>query len=272
MNCEYCDKVFQNKYTLKRHHKQGICQKIRNGILLLESKSAENDSLKNELVEMTIQIDILKQQHDDEVDELEYKLATKEDRIDELVNEVERLKMEVVEAKAENQFLQKTNQFLLEKSGNTTNNNTTIYQVLVTMTLTVVKLDEIFEMYYTRQDLKGGQVGLARFVARYVVITKGGKKMYAISDFNRGTGTFIDPVNGVTKDFKCLTLTKMVSGPCLRRADQIVKDEDILIDTTPGGNGDIWINMESRGYKQLAFMENDNKSFLEELVRQVIHV
>ncbi len=270
MICKYCDRQFCSISNLNRHIKRSLsCSRLSDLFM-------KYNSLKNELVSVRHEYDdklsSLKRQHEDEIDDLQYELATKDERIEKLENENHQLNMELVAKKAEKSILQN----LIGKTGNTTNtNNTThnhLHQMLVVLDMSPDRLQDIFDRHYTRQHLIGGSSGLGIFVAEHIAITEEGENTYGISDFNRGTGTFIDPVNGVTKDGKCLKLMNMIYDPCLRRADRIIEDENIHIETRPGGNGDIWVNMESRGYNELKHLMSNNKSFIDELVRRTIHV
>lgn len=90
-----------------------------------------------------------------------------------------------------------------------------------------------------------GQRGVAQFVANHIA-QRDGKQYVVVTDFNRGTGSFMDKEHGVVKDGKCRKLVKMIYEPCVKRADDIIEDEQIRLFLYPDGNGDSWRNPESK--------------------------
>ena len=79
---------------------------------------------------------------------------------------------------------------------------------------------------------------------------------------------YIDSERGVVKDARCLELTKMVYDPCMRRVDQIIKDEGIVLHKTPMyGTRDEWANQESKSYRELECIRDDNRVFMAEIVK-----
>ncbi len=219
---------------------------------------------------------MLKQQHQEEIDDLQYDLALKEEQVEKLEMENNQQKMELTAKTAAYETLQRTTDSLIGKSGHTTNNNNTtnnIYQTLVVFDLSQERLEKIFDKHYTRRDFQWGVKGLGMFVVEHVIVTADGRFRVGLSDFNRGTIVFIHPERGVIRDGKCRQLIDMVYGPCMRRVDQIIKDENIVIHkTTLYGTRDDWANAESKAYRELQSIKNDNRLFVDEMIKRAPQV
>lgn len=273
MICEYCERSFVSKTSLLRHQNTTTCSKFK---VYVENQSDKLlQQYQDKLLALSQQyhdeLSTIQRQHHDEIDDLQCELALKEEQIEKLEKENTQLEKELIANKATIETLKG----LVGKSGNNTTNNTNnyIYQTLVVFDLTPERIQKIFDDHYTRRDFQWGIKGLGRFVVERVIINDEGKYRGGITDVNRGTLVYIDSERGVVKDGRCLGLTKMVYDPCMKRVDQIIKDEGIVIHkTTLYGTQDEWANAESKAYRELQSIKNDNRLFVDEIVKGVPQV
>lgn len=272
-DCDYCDKSFASKYALKRHRTHPTCQRAKELFLKLciekernASLSTITDRLANKEVELTREIELLKYRLKQQDDEYKTKLNEQVMHID-----YEKTKY----AELRESYDQMTKTLLDRATGktNTTNMTNNIFiQNLQPLAYTYEELYNIFTEGYTRQHLQQGIPGLVNFVAEQVVM-RNGDNLYAISDFNRCTGTYISPEHGgLVKDVKCRDLTTMVKEPCTQRIEDIIKEEEIPIQDSPMGNGDMWSNLESKNYRRIKHLSSDDKEFVVKLASRIKHV
>lgn len=204
-NCEYCNKNFSTKYTLKNHQNTKSCLLKQNENKQLfkcyECKKIYSTKYK-------LDIHITKYKHSKESKLLhitnlensiiEYKTSEK---IKDILLKDKDIKIKELEDRLER---------LVGKSSTNNiniNNNNKILNISA-LDLNQDKLKTIFDTKYNQKYIIYGQKGLARFVFDHCLKDENGNLTYVCTDRSRQIFKYKDNLGDIQKDIKAQKLTK----------------------------------------------------------------
>ena len=186
--CKYCDKYICNRENLQKHTQ--IC--IERYKKLLDDKDSEIESLKQENIELKYKNDTI---------ELKTRCQIYEKQSDK--------KQEVIERIAE------------QPKTNTTNNNTTINNLVLPMIDTSQeRIERIVHENYTENHFWDGQKGVAHFTKDNLLYDNENNLGYICTDASRKTFKRKGENGEIIKDLKAIQLTQNISGPIRKKAGE----------------------------------------------------
>jgi hypothetical protein len=237
MECQYCKKILQNKYSLNSHQsKTKYCLKLQG-----------KDNEKGNFICRGCNKDFNRKLHlDNHINICEsYKPENLLKRIEILENEKKILiqeKKDLIEIIAKN-------------PRKTTTINNTINLSVFNKSENDIK--QLVEDNYNKDYLIEGQKGVARFTHSHVLKTKPDEMpMYEITDKTRGNGKYKSSNSEVVIDNGMQGLTKKIHPSIKNKAINIALIEDAM------NNQEIY-----QGYQEVFKMNNDNSVFRKEMIR-----
>ena len=251
MECQYCKKILQTKYSLISHQtKTKYCLKLQGkesikGLFICGGC----DKDFNQKIHLTDHIKICGS----------YKPEILLKRIELLENENNNLLKEnniLLEEKKE--FLREKNdliQTLAKNPRKTTNIHNTLNLSVFNKSDEDIK--QLVEDNYNKDYLIEGQKGVARFTHSHVLKTEPNQlPMYTITDKTRGNGKYKTSNNEVVIDNGMQGLTKKLHPSIKNKAINIAIVEDAM------NNEEVY-----NGYQEVFKMDDDNSVFREEMIR-----
>ena len=237
MECQYCKKILQNKYSLNSHQaKTKYCLKLQG-----------KDNEKGNFICRGCNKDFNRKLHlDNHINICEsYKPENLLKRIEILENEKKVLiqeKKDLIEIIAKN-------------PRKTTTINNTINLSVFNKSENDIK--QLVEDNYNKDYLIEGQKGVARFTHSHVLKTKPDEMpMYEITDKTRGNGKYKSSNSEVVIDNGMQGLTKKIHPSIKNKAINIALIEDAM------NNREIY-----EGYQEVFNMNDDNSVFRKEMIR-----
>ena len=248
MECQYCKKIFNNKYTLGQHQKtakyclelQGttntsftctycnktLCtndklythyhsckEKLKQEIV--KDVETQNEYLKKTIQEKNECITKLEQDHRDKLQEKNDYIAKLETKLAQQKSEYE-IKLE----KFENAIIASVTSKTPAKAAPTTNNTTNLITVTNNNFLNLSQ-EHIKKVLAEKLDFNvvyAGQAGLAKFVVDYMLTDEDGNVIYHCVDPSRQMFEFIDEKGEKVRDAKAEKLIQsLLKGDVIRR-------------------------------------------------------
>ena len=245
MECQYCKKILQTKYSLISHQtKTKYCLKLQG-----------KDQTKGSFVCNGCNKDFHRKLHLDNHEKVcEYCIP----KVKELLKKIEILEKE------NNNLLQEKNdlvklhsdlmQTLAKNPRNTTIHNTVNLSVF---NKTEEDIKQLVEDNYNKEYLIEGQKGVARFTHSHVLKTEANQMpIYTITDKTRGNGKYKASNNEIVIDNGMHGLTKKLHPSIKNKAINIAIVEDAM------NNHEVY-----EGYQEVFKMDDDNSVFREEMIR-----
>ena len=264
MDCQYCKKVFNNKYTLNQHQKTAkYCLEIQGSVNnSFICTYCDKTLCTNDRLNYHYQSCKEKQKKDNIKDiEIENKILTKtiEEKnqyISKLESNIEKLeaKLEKFEDTVTSIVLSKTDK---KPTTNTTNNTTNI--VINSLNLNDISTMTAFlEEKMDKEVVAGGQKGLAFLLSNTVL-----KDKYKCVDPSRQNFEFTNELGEVERDVKAKKLTNALikSDICAKageRGMQLWKKED-------GSTDSLQHDAHSKKVLEMIMFSQDNSTFRSEL-------
>jgi len=265
LTCEYCKKLFSNKYVLKNHQKTTkYCLKLQN------KKSEENYicnncnstfSLKAHLkthmktCKVTNSIKELKISYEDKIktitEEYESKLKDKEEKIKTIIAEYKKeldrqedkyeIKLDDLQNRIQElatKAIYKPTQVVKTTTNNTTNNVLNLTPIDLEKEDFKAKIEESYDMNYFLKGVRG----MAEFTKDKLLTDEEGKCRYKCVDTSRQIFKYVDENGETRKDIKANRLTNKVAPDIVNKANRMVGEEmnkeenyketiDVLTDT-----------------------------------------
>ena len=246
MECQYCKKILQTKYSLISHQtKTKYCLKLQG-----------KDQTKGLFVCKGCDKDFNQKIHLSNHEKVcEYCTP----KVKELLKKIEMLENEKNIWVEEKKILLQEKKDLIETIAKNPRKTTNIH---TTLNLSVFnKSDEdikqLVEDNYNKEYLIEGQKGVARFTHSHVLKTEPNQMpMYTITDKTRGNGKYKTSNTEVVIDNGMIGLTKKLHPSIKNKAINIAIIEDAM------NNEEIY-----NGYQEVFKMDDDNSVFREEMIR-----
>jgi hypothetical protein len=246
MECQYCKKILQTKYSLISHQtKTKYCLKLQGkhqtkGLFVCQGC----DKDFNQKIHLSNHEKVC-----------EYCTP----KVKELLKKIEMLENEKNIWLEEKKILLQEKKDLIETIAKNPRKTTNIH---TTLNLSVFnKSDEdikqLVENNYNKEYLIEGQKGVARFTHSHVLKTEPNQlPMYTITDKTRGNGKYKTSNSEVVIDNGMQGLTKIIHPSIKNKAINIAIIEDAM------NNEEIY-----NGYQEIFKMDDDNLVFREEMIR-----
>lgn len=279
--CNFCNKKFSNKFTLKNHQ--------LNAKYCLEIRKQDNNNFTCMYCKKNLSSKWSLDNHDDFcVDKYKILLQKKDDKINEQQNYINQIEKQNTELLNQIKDLAR---FAIEKPNYVTNNelsdNRTINNSnsnnkmidnrvlnMVPMNLTQDSIHQALENKFTENHLMKGQKGLAEFCIEHILITPERKMLMKCTDPSRKTFVYIDEEGKIQKDINADRFTKMISEPVNNVTRKIFKDlQDRYFETlNNANNNDEDTNDEERlSYAtdkvvEITSLKSNNNEFIKNLI------
>jgi hypothetical protein len=247
MECQYCKKILQTKYSLISHQtKTKYCLKLQG-----------KDQNKGLFVCEGCDKDFHRKLHlDNHIKICEYCIP----KLKELLKKIEILEKEKKDWLQEKKDLVKLHLDVIQTLAKNPRKTTT--NIHNTLNLSIFnKSDEdikqLVEDNYNKEYLIEGQKGVARFTHSHVLKTEPNQlPMYTITDKTRGNGKYKNSNSEVVIDNGMQGLTKKLHPSIKNKAINIAIVEDAM------NNEEIY-----NGYQEVFKMDDDNSVFRDEMIR-----
>ena len=283
LECEYCKKIFSNKYNLKNHQKRAkFCLEIQKQ----NNDNVDSDLIKCEYCEHISTPEHLSRHHkscknkilhenslkENELNKIKENLSVSEVKNKELSDEIVYLKHQLDILHTKNDMLEKQ----LERStttveeiakqpkvqNTTTNNN----KILIATPLDLSKqgVNQMIQNGFSHEYLTQGQKGVAKFAYDNMLKDDEGNLKYICTDPSRQIFQYKAEDGTVQKDVKATTLTKaLLEGEIKRTSHKIAWDH-------MENAGDEEFMQYTNYYQDIQAMETDNSQFSKELSSLVV--
>ena len=246
MECQYCNKILQNKSSLNSHQtKTKYCLKLQG-----------KENIKGEFVCLGCNKDFNRKLHLTDHEKVCVYCIPK---VKELLKKIEILEKDKNNWLEEKKVLIQEKKDLIEIIAKNPRKTTTINN---TINLSVFNKSEndikqLVEDNYNKDYLIEGQKGVARFTHSHVLKTKPDEMpMYEITDKTRGNGKYKSSNSEVVIDNGMQGLTKKIHPSIKNKAINIALIEDAM------NNREIY-----EGYQEVFNMNDDNSVFRKEMIR-----
>jgi hypothetical protein len=243
MECQYCKKILQNKYSLISHQtKTKYCLK-------LQGKDNEKGNFICEGCDKDFHQKIVLKTH------IKTCESYKPEKLLNRIKILEKEKKILLQEKKE--WIQEKKE-LIEILAKNPRKTTTINNInLSVFNKSEKDIKQLVEDNYNKEYLIEGQKGVARFTHSHVLKTKPDEMpMYAITDKTRGNGKYKSSKSEVVIDNGMQGLTKKIHPSIKNKAINIALIEDAM------NNREIY-----QGYQEVFNMNDDNSVFRKEMIR-----
>ena len=246
MECQYCKKILQTKYSLISHQtKTKYCLKLQG-----------KDKNKGLFVCEGCDKDFHRKLHlDNHIKVCEYCIP----KVKELLKKIEILEKENNILVQDKKDLVKLHSDVMQTLAKNPRKTTNIHN---TLNLSVFNKSEedikqLVEDNYNKDYLIEGQKGVARFTHSHVLKTEPNQlPMYTITDKTRGNGKYKNSNSEVVIDNGMQGLTKKLHPSIKNKAINIAIVEDAM------NNEEVY-----NGYQEIFKMDDDNSVFRDEMIR-----
>jgi hypothetical protein len=246
MECQYCKKILQTKYSLNSHQtKTKYCLKLQG-----------KDQTKGLFVCQGCDKDFNQKIHlSNHENVCEYCTP----KVKELFKKIEMLENDKNSWLEEKKILLQEKKDLIETLAKNPRNTTNIHNTLNLSIFNKTEEDikQLVDDNYNKEYLIEGQKGVARFTHSHVLKTEVNQMpIYTITDKTRGNGKYKNSNSEVVIDNGMQGLTKKIHPSIKNKAINIAIVEDAM------NNEEVY-----NGYQEIFKMDDDNSVFRDEMIR-----
>ena len=225
MKCKFCEKDFKSTSILNNHQKTAkYCLKIQNiehnnfNCEYCNKKYTQNIDLQRHLLKCS--------------DYKFHKIIEEKDKIikekDKIIEEKDKqLKEKEKEIKETLERIAKTAINRPTTTNNTTNNN---LMMMTSLDMNKEQMTQIIEDKFTKNDIVGGQKGVAQFTKREILTDKNDKLKYKCTDPSRNICKYKNGKGEIERDVKCDKLTEAISSPVRNKTNKLVLEDKSLME------------------------------------------
>lgn len=283
MNCEFCNKIFSTKGTLKNHQKTAkYCLEIQSKNLDTKHVCKKCNKVftqkirlnTHNCVDKNIIIKELKDKYkelEDKYKELNENLEHKNKELEEEIRNNKELEIEIKFLKEQNKNCMniigdiakepKNNITNINKSTNSYNNNKIMN--MNTFNMDKDRIKNIFENNLTQNDIVYGQKSIANFAFKHLLKDDEGNLVYICTDPSRNIFKYKDESGDIQRDINANKLTNLLVESGLKEINTNIA---LKFWTKNDGSQDIErYSIIQPMASEINNLKNDNKKFVSEL-------